>query len=61
MWLANLLDINNVWEIHVSGQQKALEWCKVGLLFHSEKFFGLARSDYLDVRGKGWENGEKKK
>jgi hypothetical protein len=30
-------------------------------LFHSEKFFGLSRSDYLDVLGKGWENGKKKK
>jgi hypothetical protein len=34
---------------------------KCAFLFHSEKFFGLARSDYLDVLGKGWENGEKKK
>jgi len=33
----------------------------VHFLFHSEKFFGLSRSDYLDVLGKGWENGEKKK
>jgi hypothetical protein len=34
---------------------------KCAFLFHSKKFFGLARSDYLDVLGKGWENGEKKK
>jgi hypothetical protein len=34
---------------------------KCAFLFHSEKFFGLSRIDYLDVLGKGWENGEKKK
>jgi hypothetical protein len=34
---------------------------KCAFRFHSEKFFGLARSDYLDVLGKGWKNGEKKK
>lgn len=34
---------------------------KCAFLFHSEKFFGLSRSDYLDVLGKGWENGKKKK
>jgi hypothetical protein len=34
---------------------------KCAFLFHSEKFSGLARSDYLDVLGNGWENGEKKK
>jgi hypothetical protein len=34
---------------------------KCAFKFHSEMFFGLARSDYLDVLGKGWENGEKKK
>jgi hypothetical protein len=33
----------------------------VAFLFHSEKFFGLSRSDYLDVLGKGWENGEKRR
>ena len=34
---------------------------KCAFTFHSEKFFGLARSDYLDVLGKGWENGKKKR
>ena len=34
---------------------------KCAFLFHSKKFFGLARSNYLDVLGKGWENGKKKK
>jgi hypothetical protein len=34
---------------------------KCAFLFHSGKFSGLARSDYLDVLVKGWENGEKKK
>jgi hypothetical protein len=34
---------------------------KCAFLFHSEKFFGLANSDYLYVLGKGWENREKKK
>ena len=24
-------------------------------MFHSEKYFGLSRSDYLDVVGKGWD------
>ena len=27
---------------------------KCAFLFHSEKYFGLSRSDYLDVVGKGW-------
>ena len=61
MWLANLLDVHDVCETHVSAQQTELEWCQVAFLFHSEKFFGLSRSDYLDVLGKGWENGKKKK
>jgi len=34
---------------------------RCAFLFHSEKFFGLARCDYLDVLGKGWQNGERKK
>ena len=34
---------------------------KCAFTFHSEKFFGLARSDYLDVLGKVWENGKKKR
>ena len=33
---------------------------KCAITFHSENFFGLARSDYIDVLGKGWENGVKK-
>ena len=45
----------------MSAQQTALEWCQCAFLFHSEKFFRLARSDYLDVLGKGREKGEKKR
>lgn len=34
---------------------------KCAFLFHSEKYFGLSRSDYLDVVGKGrYENGGRK-
>lgn len=34
---------------------------KCAFLFYSEKYFGLSRSDYLDVVGKGWDkNGDRK-
>ncbi len=32
----------------------------VRIFNHNDKFFGLARSDYIDVLGKGWENGQRK-
>ena len=33
---------------------------RCAFLYHSEHFFGLARSNYIDVLGKGWGNGKRK-
>ncbi len=35
---------------------KKLHWNgdRCAFLYHNDKFFGLARSDYIDVLEKGW-------
>jgi hypothetical protein len=33
---------------------------RCAFLYHNDKYFGLARSDYIHVIGKGWENGQRK-
>ena len=61
LWLVNLLDVHDVWETHVPAQQTKLEWCQVCIFVSQWKVLRVVKGDYLDVLGKGWENGEKKK
>ncbi len=58
MWKKDLLELQMVQDIYLLIQQTPLE---LHFLYHNDKFFGLARSDYIDVFGKGYkENGQRK-